>query len=99
MAGWHEKIIHAIWFRSSHGRPPSRTLDLGHRLGEVARAGAVVERDPQDGGGDVVLQVGVEPHGPTTLGRRRPRGHPVRLSERRAAREGRCGSHATEDEP
>ena len=69
-------------------RPPPGPPHLRHRGCEVARPCAVHQRHAEARGGDVVLQVGIKPHGPASLESFGARVKPVGLAQGGAA--GRC---------
>ena len=69
-------------------RPPAGPPHLRHRGCEVARPCAVHQRHAEARGCDVVLQVGIKPHGPSSLESLGARVEPVGLAQGGAA--GRC---------
>ena len=77
--------------RLLHRRPPAGAADFRNRRREVAWPGAVHERHPQARGRDVVLKVGIKPHGPAPLESLGAWVEPVGLAQRGAARRCRQG--------
>jgi hypothetical protein len=76
-----------------HGGPPAGTANLWHRRCEVARSGAVHQRQAEARGRDVVLQVGIKSHGPPPLESLWARVEPIRLAKggtAGACRQGQC---------